>query len=234
MADSLSKYLAQAGYCSRRQATEIIKEGRVKVNGVVITQPGHPVQEKDTVKVGSRVIRYEQRIYILLNKPKGYITTVSDEKGRQTVMDLLVDAPKVRLYPVGRLDAQTTGLLLLTNDGALAEKLSHPRYEIQKTYLVTLNRALTEQDRLTIAKGFRLDDGPVSVDSIEISHPKTPHIVRIALHSGKNRIVRRIFEYMQYHVDELDRINYAGLTKKGLPRGRWRFLKESDLAHLKK
>lgn len=234
MADSLSKYLAQSGYCSRRQALEVIKEGRVKVNGVKILEPGYKVNATDIVKVGTKVIKREQKIYILLNKPRGYITTLEDEFGRKTVMDLLIDAPKVRFYPVGRLDGETTGLLLLTNDGQLAQKLSHPKYEVQKTYMVTLDRALTEHDKETIAHGFMLDDGPIKVDAIEISHPKTPYLVKVTLHSGKNRIVRRIFAHMQYHVNELDRINYAGLTKKGLPRGRWRFLPEYDVAHLKK
>lgn len=232
--DSLSKYLAQAGYCSRRQAVEIIKEGRVKVNGVKIMEPGHKVQPKDVIKIGNRVIRHEEKIYILLNKPRGYISTVSDEHDRKTIMDLLVDAPKVRFYPVGRLDGETTGLIVLTNDGDLAQRLSHPSYEVQKTYIATLDRALAEEDRLAIEKGVKLKDGIVKVDEIQITHPKTPYMVRITLHSGKNRVIRRLFAHYKYYVNELDRVTYAGLTKNELPRGRWRFLKPQDIIRLTK
>lgn len=231
---SLSKYLAQAGYCSRRQAIAVIAEQKVTVNGAHITDPAFKINVGDVVKVGRKSITMEEKIYILLNKPKGYVTTASDEKGRKTVMDLVVDAPKVRLYPVGRLDMDTTGLLLLTNDGELAQKLSHPKYEVSKTYIVTLDKPLTETDRLAIEKGVRLVDGKVKVDSINYVHPRTPTKIRVVLHSGKNRVVRRIFTHFGYYVLNLDRVGFAHLTKKGLPGGRWRFLSKQDELRLKK
>lgn len=232
--DSLSKYLAQSGFCSRRNAVELIKQLKVSVNGVTITEPGYKLPERAIVKVGNKVIRPPEKLYILLNKPKGYVTTVSDEFGRKTVMDLLYDAPKVRLYPVGRLDQDTTGLLLLTNDGELAQKLAHPRYEVQKTYIATLDKPFESEDLFKVQEGITLKDGKVDVDIIEYIHHRTPEKIKITLHSGKNRVVRRIFAQLGYHVLKLDRVEYAGLTKKGLPLSRWRYLTKQELAKLKK
>lgn len=231
---SISKYLAQAGYCSRRKAVEVVLQETVTVNGVVVKHPAFLVPEKAMVKVGKKLIQNQQKYYLMLNKPKGYITTVSDEKGRNTVMDLVVDAPKVRLYPIGRLDQDSTGLLLLTNDGICAQTLSHPKYEISKTYVVTLDKALTQEHADMIRKGVRLEDGLVSVDILEVVHPRTPEKVKVTLHSGKNRVLRRLFDHLGYFVTSLDRVAYAGLSKRELPRGRWRFLKKHEIERLMK
>jgi 23S rRNA pseudouridine2605 synthase len=227
--NSLSKYLAQAGLASRRKATELINQGHVKVNGAIMKEPGYKVQAGDVITCDDKPIRVQEKIYILLNKPKNYITTVSDEKGRKTVMDLISDAIGVRVYPVGRLDRNTTGLLLLTNDGDLAQKLSHPKYEVQKTYMVTLNALFAPKDMAAVKEGLLLDDGPVRVDAISYVHGMPRNQVKVVLHSGKNRIVRRIFEFFGYEVTKLDRIGYAHLTKKGLRIGEWRYLTDDEL-----
>ncbi|MCL5874918.1 MAG: rRNA pseudouridine synthase [Candidatus Dependentiae bacterium] len=231
---SLSKFIAQAGFCSRRKAVELIESGKVTVNGKKIINPAERINDSDTVKAGSKVIRNEQKVYILLNKPKGYVTTVADEHGRHTVMDLLADAPKVRLYPVGRLDRDTTGLLILTNDGELTQSLAHPSHNIKKIYIVTLDKPLQPEHLGMIKAGIRLKDGLVPVDALEYIHPKSPEKVKITIHSGKYRVIRRLFGHLEYHVHALDRVFYAHLSKKGLPLGRWRFLTKQEVLLLKK
>jgi len=233
---SLSKYIAQAGVCSRRQAPELIKSGRVTVNGVRITSPGHKLTSGDIVKVGNRVIRQAGKVYILLNKPKDCIASVFDDKGRKTVVDLVRSATRSTIYPVGRLDYATTGLILLTNDGELANKLSHPRYGVQKTYNVVLDKPLQPEDAQKIRKGVTLEDGKVQIDNLVsvFSKQRFQGRAKITLHSGKYRVIRRLFEYLGYEVIKLDRVIYAGLTKKGLPIGRWRKLTPQELTMLKK
>ncbi|NRB21746.1 rRNA pseudouridine synthase [Candidatus Dependentiae bacterium] len=232
---SLSKYIAQAGVCSRRQAPELIASGRVTVNGVRITNSAHKLLQGDIVKIGNRVIRQAAKVYILLNKPKDYITTVSDEKGRKTVLDLVRSATKAKIFPVGRLDRHTTGLLLFTNDGDLANKVSHPRYGAQKTYNVVLDKPLQPKDAQKIRKGVKLEDGIVKVDNLVsvFNKQRFQGRAKITLHSGKYRVIRRLFEYLGYKVIKLDRTAYAGLVKKGLPVGRWRKLTPQELAMLK-
>lgn len=231
---SLSKYIAQAGFCSRRQAVELIEAGKVAINGKKVINPAERVNPSAIVKVGSKVIRHEQKVYILLNKPKGYVTTVADEHGRNTVMDLLAEAPKVRLYPVGRLDRDTTGLLVLTNDGELAQSLSHPSSEVKKIYVVTLDKPLQPEHLAMLKEGIKLHDGLVKVDAIEYVHPKSPDKIKVAIHSGKYRIIRRLFGHLEYHVHGLDRVFYASISKKGLQGGRWRFLTKHEVQLLKK
>lgn len=227
----LNKYVAQTGLCSRRKAETLIKSGNITVNSVVITDSGYKVKSNDIVKYKEKILKREKKIYILLNKPKNYITTVSDEKNRKTVMDLINIDLKARLYPVGRLDRNTTGLLLLTNDGELTQKLSHPSFQIQKIYSVTLDKPLIENDFKQILRGIKLEDGFIQADSLSYQNRK--NIVLISLHSGKNHIVRRIFDYFGYKIKSLDRVFYAGLTKTNLPRGAWRFLTEQEVAMLK-
>lgn len=230
--NSLSKYIAQAGIASRRAVVELIKEGYVKVNGKVIKEPGYKLKETDKVTYLDKPITTDKKIYILLNKPVGYITTVSDERDRKTVLDLVRSATSARIYPVGRLDRDTSGLLLLTNDGNLAQKLAHPRYEMQKTYIVTLDRLLIKEDFDEIRKGIHLKDGFIKVDSIHFLLQQKKNRVKVIIHSGKNRIVRRIFEFFGYRVAKLDRVTYAGLTKKGLAVGSWRHLSEDEIKEL--
>lgn len=228
----LNKYVAHCGIASRRDAAEIVKEGKIKVNGTVITQPGHKVQPGDTIEYNGKTITSQKNlVYILLNKPKNFITTTDDPQERKTVMQLIADAGDERVYPVGRLDRHTTGLLLLTNDGELAQKLSHPKYNIKKIYQVTLDKALTKQHFENIAAGLTLEDGPVQVDAIAYLEKKNE--IGVEIHSGRNRIVRRIFESLGYSVEKLDRVMYAGLTKKNIPRGKWRFLNEKEVINLK-
>lgn len=230
----LNKFLAHAGICSRRKAAELIKEGKVLVNGNPVLEPGYQVKHSDVVKFNNEIIRLEEKIYVLLNKPKGYITTVTDERGRKTVIDLVQEASRgVRLYPVGRLDRDTTGLLVLTNDGELAQVLAHPRYEVQKVYHVTLDRVIGFKDLQQIREGLVLEDGPIQVDSVSYIPQNLRNRVRIELHSGKNRIVRRIFEHLGYHVEKLDRVNYAGFSVRDLPRGAWRYLTRQEVMLLK-
>ncbi len=229
---TLNKYIAHSGTCSRREAADMVKQGKVKVNGELELDPGYRVKEYDQVTIaGKKLTPQKNRVYILLNKPKGYITTTDDPEGRETVMDLVKEAAADRLYPVGRLDRNTTGLLLLTNDGDLAQKLSHPSYETKKVYQVTLNKPLAKTDFDKIKKGLTLEDGDVHVDDLSYLDEKTE--LGIEIHSGRNRIVRRIFESLGYEVDKLDRVMYAGLTKKKLPRGEWRFLEDKEVILLK-
>lgn len=230
----LNKYLAQAGIASRRNAVELIKKGSVRINNTVIKDPSHRVLEADIVTVNGKRIIAQESLYILLNKPAGYITTTSDEKGRDTVMDLLGKSIKQRLYPVGRLDRNTTGLLLLTNDGTVAQRLAHPKYEVKKIYQVVLHKPFTEADRNRISKGIKLSDGFVKVDRVSYGLGPKKDQVRITLHSGKNRIVRRIFEEIGYQVKKLDRIALASLSKKGIPRGSWRKLRKKEVDQLLK
>lgn len=230
----LNKYLAHAGIASRRKAAELVKEGKVKVNDKVVIEPGYEVQPKDVVKYKGKVIRMlEKKVYILVNKPKDFITTTKDEKGRKTVMHLIRKATDQRVYPVGRLDRNTTGLLLLTNDGDLAQKLSHPSHSVKKVYRVELNKDLTKADMETIAQGVTLEDGEVKVDAVAYVDEKDKTKIGVELHIGRNRIVRRIFEHLGYEVKKLDRVAYAGLTKKDLPRGKWRYLNKKEVIMLK-
>ena len=231
----LNKYLADCGVCSRREADELIKAGCVTVNGEVITTMGFKVKTGDKVVYGGQTLNREKLRYILLNKPKGYITTADDPDGRVTVMELVREACPERIFPVGRLDKNTTGLLLLTNDGELAKKLTHPSSEVSKLYHVTLNEPLTKNDMLRIAEGVELDDGMITPDAIAYDEDDdSKKSIGIELHSGRNRIVRRIFEHLGYEVVRLDRVMFAGLDKYKLPRGEWRFLSDQEVAMLKK
>lgn len=229
----LNKYIANAGICSRRKADEYIKEGMVEVDGKVVTEMGHKLTGKEKVTFQGKRVIPGKKYYVLLNKPKGYITTTSDERGRDTVMDLVSSATEERLYPVGRLDRNTTGVLLLTNDGNLAQKLMHPSFMVEKVYKVELNRKLTEADLEKIRKGVVLEDGLAEVDDIQYVDGDKK-IIGIQIHIGKNRIVRRIFESLGYLVMKLDRVLYAGLTKKNLPRGKWRHLTKDEIAYLQR
>lgn len=226
----LNKYIANAGICSRRDADKLIVAGAISVNGKVVTELGTKIGPLDKVKYGDQTISREVPRYLLLNKPKGYITTTDDPEDRKTVMNLIAGACKERIYPVGRLDRNTTGLLLFTNDGNIAKKLTHPRFGIKKIYHAELDKPLTRADFTKISEGIALDDGFIKVDLIEyIGDGKDKKQIGIELHSGQNRIVRRIFEHFEYKVVRLDRVYYAGLTKKNLPRGRWRFLEEQEI-----
>jgi len=229
----LNKYIANAGICSRREADELIQAGVIKVNGQVVTEMGYKVGPGDKVMYEDQLIRSEKLVYVLLNKPKGYITTVDDPYDRKTVMALVESACKERIYPVGRLDRNTSGLLLLTNDGDLAKKLTHPKHNIRKVYHAELDKALTKADMLTIAGGIELEDGLAQVDEIAYAEGGSKKEIGIELHSGKNRIVRRIFESLGYDVVKLDRVIFAGLTKKDLPRSHWRMLTEKEVNFLK-
>ena len=229
----LNKYLAHCGLCSRRKAAELIKSGKVYVNDKIVDHPAYEVKKDDVVKYKDKILKPEKnRVYILMNKPKNIITSLKDEKGRKTVIDLIKNKIQERVFPVGRLDYKTTGLLLLTNDGDLAKKLSHPRYKVPKVYEVTLNKSITKQDFEQIKKGVKLEDGEVKVDWIKIVDDKGL-VLNLEIHIGKNRIVRRIFEHFGYEVKKLDRIYYAGLTKKGLKRGWFRPLTEKEIIMLK-
>jgi 23S rRNA pseudouridine2605 synthase len=209
-----------------------VKEGKVKVNGILITEPGHKVSENDKVSLSGKKLELQQnKVYILLNKPKGFITTTEDPKDRRTVMDLFKDHIEERIFPIGRLDRNTTGLLLLTNDGDLSQKLAHPSNEIKKVYQVSLSKALSDTDFEKIKTGVVLEDGPAPVDQIAFLNSKSE--LGLEIHNGKNRIVRRIFESLGYSVEKLDRVMYAGLTKKQVPRGQWRFLTKQEVINLK-
>jgi 23S rRNA pseudouridine2605 synthase len=230
----LNKFIAHAGICARRDAAEMVKQGLVKVNGEVVTAPGHKVSSKDEISVnGKRAFLAKNLVYILLNKPKDYITTTDDPQKRKTVLDLIQRATPERVYPVGRLDRNTSGLLLLTNDGELSQKLSHPSNEIRKVYHVTLNKPLDKKHFDGILKGITLEDGPASVDVMAYADVKDKSQIGVEIHSGRNRIVRRIFEHLGYDVKNLDRVMFAGLTKKNIERGKWRFLSEKEVRDLK-
>ena len=229
----LNKYLANAGVCSRREADEYIQAGNVKVNGEVVTELGTKVTRKDTILFNDQPICLERKIYVLLNMPKDTVTTSDDPQGRQTVMDLVRNASQERIYPVGRLDRNTTGVLLLTNDGDLASKLTHPKFVKKKIYHVWLDKDVNPEDLAKISAGIELEDGPIHADAIAYANEKDKNQIGIEIHSGKNRIVRRIFEFLGYRVTKLDRVYFAGLTKKNLPRGRWRHLTQQEVNMLK-
>ncbi|MFN8405875.1 MAG: pseudouridine synthase [Sphingobacteriaceae bacterium] len=230
----LNRYIANAGICSRRKADELIAAGVISVNGEAVTELGFKVNPaKDVIRYNGRVLKREKMVYVLLNKPKDYITTTDDPQERKTVMSLIEKASSERIYPIGRLDRNTTGLLLLTNDGDLAEKLSHPRNQITKIYQVELNKNLTQGDFNKIAYGIELEDGFIKPDAVSYVAGGGKNEIGIQIHSGKNRVVRRIFESLGYEVVKLDRVIYANLTKKDLPRGRWRYLEEKEIIQLK-
>jgi 23S rRNA pseudouridine2605 synthase len=230
----LNKYIAHSGLCSRRDAVELIKGGKVKVNGELVLEPGLKIGEGDEVKVaGKKVEPAQELVYILLNKPKDYITTTDDPQKRKTVLDLIKQATKERVYPVGRLDRNTSGVLLLTNDGELSQKLTHPSNEIKKVYAVTLDKPLTKADFEAILKGVELEDGMANVDTLAYTDTADKTQIGVEIHSGRNRIVRRIFEHLGYDVKALDRVMFAGLTKKNVNRGKYRFLNEKEVRELK-
>ena len=229
----LNKYLANAGVCSRREADDFIQAGVVTVNGQVVTELGTKVLRGDEVKFHDQPVTLEKKVYVLLNKPKDYVTTSDDPQQRKTVMDLVKDACPERIYPVGRLDRNTTGVLLLTNDGEMASKLTHPKFLKKKVYHVYLDKNVTMHDMQQIASGIELEDGEIQADAIEYADDHDKSQVGIEIHSGKNRIVRRIFESLGYRVTKLDRVQFAGLTKKNLRRGDWRFLTEQEVDMLR-
>jgi 23S rRNA pseudouridine2605 synthase len=229
----LNKYLSNAGICSRREADMLIKTGVVTVNGEIITEMGYKVKPGDVIRYDGETINAETKRYVLLNKPKGFITTMDDPMGRKTVMGLVRKACKERIYPVGRLDRETTGLLLFTNDGDLAKKLTHPRFKAGKIYEVELDKDVTSVDLKRLISGVKLEDGTSRFDEATFLDEHDGKVVGVELHSGKNRIVRRTFEALGYKVRKLDRVTFAGLTKKDLPRGRYRHLSEKEVAFLK-
>ena len=229
----LNRFIANAGICSRREADNYIKMGLIKVNDKLVTEVGTKIKPDDSVKFNGEILRTEQKVYILLNKPKDYITTVEDPHATKTVLDLIQGACRERVYPVGRLDRMTTGLLLLTNDGELTKKLTHPSYNKKKVYHVQLNKSLKAADFVKISNGIELEDGLIKPDALNYIDESDKSELGIEIHSGRNRIVRRIFENFDYVIRKLDRVYYAGLTKKNLPRGKWRFLTTAELAILK-
>ncbi|MEN8124305.1 MAG: pseudouridine synthase [Bacteroidota bacterium] len=229
----LNKYIANAGICSRREADTYIKSGSATVNGKTITEMGFKVKPTDEVRFDGTLISPESKRYILLNKPKNYITTMDDERGRKTVMELVHNATKERIYPVGRLDRLTTGLLLFTNDGELAKKLTHPKHQVKKLYHVNLDKKLSMSDLQKISENFVLEGKMVFVDKISYINNKPKNEVGIEIHSGRNRIVRKIFEHFGYNVTKLDRVIFAELTKKNLSRGHWRHLTQQEINNLK-
>lgn len=230
----LNKYIANAGVCSRREADTMIEAGAITVNGKIVTELGTKVFPNDRVQIGNETLSPQKKVYVLLNKPKGYITTVDDPQERNTVMMLVKDACKERIYPVGRLDRNTSGLLLLTNDGEMAKKLTHPSHKVRKVYQVEVNRTFSKADMLRLTEGVELEDGIMAVDEIAYTGSgEDKKVLGVVIHSGKNRVVRRLFEALEYEVVKLDRVVFANLTKKDLPRGRWRFLEESEINLLK-
>ena len=230
----LNKYISHSGVCSRRDAADLIKAGKVKVNGELVLEPGHKVTIKDDVKVGGKKVNpVADMVYILLNKPKDYLTTTDDPQQRKTVLDLIKQATTHRVYPVGRLDRNTSGVLLLTNDGDLSQILTHPSNEVKKVYAVSLDKPLTKQHFDDILKGTPLEDGMAHVDTLAYTDNADKTQIGIELHTGRNRIVRRIFEHYGYDVKGLDRVVFAGLTKKNVNRGKWRFLTEKEVRDLK-
>ena len=229
----MNKYLANAGVCSRREADDFITAGVVKVNGEIVTELGTKVKRSDAVLFHDQLVSIEKKVYILLNKPKDYVTTSDDPQNRKTVMDLVKGACRERIYPVGRLDRNTTGVLLLTNDGELATKLTHPQFLKKKIYHVYLDKNVTAADMRQIADGIELEDGEIHADAIDYASETDRKQVGIEIHSGRNRIVRRIFEHLGYRVTKLDRVYFAGLTKKNVRRGDWRFLTEQEVNMLR-
>ena len=230
----LNRYIATSGICSRRDADELIKKGFITVNGKQVTELGTKVKPEDDVRYKNKKLTSEKLVYILLNKPKDYVTTVEDPHATHTVLELIGDSCSERVYPVGRLDKATTGVLLLTNDGDLAGKLTHPKYNRKKIYHVFLDKAVHKNDLFKLTEGIELDGETVSADEVSYADPEDKSQIGIELHSGQNRVVRRLFEKLGYDVKKLDRVYFAGLTKKNLPRGKWRFLSEKEVAMLKR
>jgi 23S rRNA pseudouridine2605 synthase len=230
----LNRFIAGSGVCSRRDADEIIKKGWITVNGNKVTDLGTKVNTDDDVRYKNRKLSSEKKVYILLNKPKDYVTTVEDPHAEHTVLELIGDACSERVYPVGRLDKSTTGLLVLTNDGDLAGKLSHPKYNRKKIYHVFLDRVVSKNDLFKLTEGIDLEGEIIAADAVSYTEPDDRSQLGIELHSGQNRVVRRLFEKLGYRVKKLDRVYYAGLTKKNLPRGKWRFLSDKEVSMLKR
>ena len=230
----LNKFIAHGGICGRREAAILVKEGKVKVNGDIVYEPGYKVSDRDKVEVkGKPVFSQKNLVYILVNKPKDYITTAKDPEGRKTIFEIVEGATKERIYPVGRLDRNTTGVLLMTNDGELAQKLTHPSFEVKKLYEVKLDKPFTKNDFDALLNGVTLEDGFVRADAVGYADAKDKSIVGVEIHSGRNRIVRRIFEHLGYKVKNLDRVMFANLTKKNVDRGKYRFLAEKEIRLLK-
>lgn len=229
----LNRFIANAGVCSRREADTLIAKGEITVNGKVITEMGVMVSFSDDVRHNGVKLDAEDKIYVLLNKPKDYVTTVEDKHAKRTVMDLVREASTERIYPVGRLDKQTTGLLLLSNDGDLTKVLTHPKHQAKKIYHVFLDKPVFSSHIDQLAKGITLEDGPVHADAISYVEKEDKTQVGIEIHSGRNRIVRRMFEHLGYKVMKLDRVYFAGLTKQGIPRGKWRYLSAKEITRLK-
>ena len=229
----LNKYISNSGVSSRREADKIISDGLITINGEVVTELGRKVSLDDDVRFDGNRLNPEKKVYLLLNKPRGFVTTLDDPHAERTVMQLIQNACTERIYPVGRLDMQTTGVLLFTNDGELAKKLTHPSYEKKKVYHVHLDKDFLQEDLEKISKGIELEDGFIAADDIQMFDPDHANQVGIEIHSGKNRIVRRIFNHLGYNVEKLDRVMFAGLTKKDLPRGRYRFLTSQEINFLK-
>lgn len=228
----LSKFIAESGVSSRRGATELVKSGAVKVNGTIVTQPFYEVQEKDAVKVNNKLLKPQEKHYFLFNKPQDTICTLSDPQDRHTIAHFFKHITQ-RLYPIGRLDRNTTGLIIMTNDGELAQKLSHPKYEIPKTYTVTLHRPITQEDIDKLLKGFKLHDGFMKVDEIKVLSKQTQKTVMVTIHSGRNHIIKRLFGALKYFVKKLDRSNIAELSKKGISVGAYRKLTSKEIEKLK-
>ncbi len=229
----LNRFIANAGVCSRRDADTLISKGEISVNGKVVTEMGFTVSMKDDVRYNGKKLNAEEKVYVLLNKPKDYVTTVEDKHAKHTVMELIKDASPNRIYPVGRLDKQTTGLLLLTNDGDLTKTLTHPKYRAKKIYHVFLDKPVFASHLDQLAQGITLEDGPIHADAISFADKDDKTQVGIEIHSGRNRIVRRMFEHLGYKVVKLDRVFFAGLTKKNVPRGKWRYLTAKEVTQLK-
>lgn len=230
----LNRYIANSGVCSRREADELIRNGFISVNGKQVTDLGTKVTYGDDVKYKGKRLSAEKKVYVLMNKPKGYVTTVEDPHAEHTVIDLLGDSFKERVYPVGRLDKETTGVLLLTNDGDLTGRLTHPRYKRRKIYHVFLDNAVTQNDLFKLAEGIEIDGIAVAADAVSYADPADKTQIGIELHSGQNRVIRRMFETLGYKVKKLDRVYFAGLTKKNVQRGKWRFLTEKEVSMLKR
>lgn len=229
----LNKFIANSGICSRREADKYISAGMVRINGKIIVELGTKVMPGDEIKFNDEVIKSEKKVYILLNKPKDFVTTVDDPNAEKTIMHLIRNACNERVYPVGRLDKNTTGVLLITNDGDLTKQLTHPKYNKKKIYQVGLNKNLQKTDMQKIVDGFELEDGLIQADAISYISQDDKKQIGIEIHSGRNRIIRRMFEHLGYRVNKLDRVYFAGLTKKNLPRGKWRFLEQKEINMLK-
>jgi 23S rRNA pseudouridine2605 synthase len=229
----LNRFVSLSGLCSRRTADELIQAGRITINGNVVNILGTKVDKSDVIQYENELLQIRRYVYVLLNKPKDFITTLDDPENRRTVMELVENATSERIVPAGRLDRNTTGLLLLTNDGDLIQKLTHPSSEIAKIYAVELDKSLTQKDFNQILEGVELEDGFIRVDALAWPEPRDKKLIGLSLHSGKNRIVRRIFEKLGYDVQRLDRVSYAGLTKKDLPRGHWRYLTDKEVRFLR-